>query len=293
MSWNAIIILKNGQEVKGIEVGEFGSPGELGPYLLHFYNNLERVQALIDLGDIYVINKHIPGKEFIEKINKDVSVMRYDQDLKRWITTYIDYAFAGKEMIQVYTSWDMHKQTHIASLKEAITYKPESLYVYDVSKHQLYMDIVQGDGWLYGMGGGSKVQRFVPLEDFLKETDLYRNKKELLSNKKHMRGLLNFVRKEIRSKQTKINRNVTPRMIVMQANKEFIEGGIQAKLSYTTKDIGQTPGKAVFIRTSNGKPISKSCVPSELIKELRTKGLSRAYKIVKEYERQNSLTDSV
>lgn len=287
MNTNAAILLKQGQMVKGIEVGNNGEPEHIGPYLLKVYNTVERIQALISLGDIQEIGINMPDNAFVRKLNQDIKQMQADILLSKRIKDYIKYSFEEKGMVQVYTAWDKHEQKKFNSLEDIIIYRPKSIYVYDAFKRE----------WLIGLWRKSRqpnedkeTLRFMRLKDYLSGNPTVGWMIEYTGNKN--RRLLDYVRGQVESK-IKEPKTITPRMIVMQANKEFMERGIQAKLSYTAKDIGQMPRLVVFIRTSNGRPISKSCVPSELIKELRTRGLSRAYKLVKEYERQNSLTDSI
>lgn len=286
MNSNASILLKQGQMLKGIEVGNNGEPEHVGPYLLKVYNTVERVQALISLGDIQEIGMNMPDNAFVKKLNQDIKQMQANILLSKRIKDYIKYSFKERGMVQVYTAWDKHEQREFNSFEDIKTYRPKSIYVYDAFKHE----------WLIGLWRKSRqpnednkeTLRFMNLEDYLSGNPTVG---WMIEHRRENRRLLDYVRGQVESK-IKEPKAITPRMIVVQANKEFMERGIQAKLSYTTKDIGQMPRLVVFIRTSNGRPISKSCVPSELIKELRTRGLSRAYKLAKEYERQNSLIDS-
>ena len=290
MSWNAIIILKNGQEVKGIEVRDNGEPGYTGNFLIHFYNTVDRIKALIALGDIQEIDRNIPNKRFIEKLNQDIKQMKTDPVLMDKITDYVEYYFEEKDTIKVYTCDYKHTPVKITSLKDAMALRPESLYVFDVTKNRWFIGLgPAGNSWLNEMDGGSKVKRFVPLEEYLKKTEKYESRESMLDTKEWKQKMATYLApfrqrlKMLSGKGTIQAKVVTPRMIVMQANKEFMEAGIQAKLSYTTRAIGQAQGKAVFIRTSNGKRTGEGYMPLDMVRDL-----PKASQLAREYERQNT-----
>lgn len=268
MSWNAAIILKNGQEAKGIEVGDGGSPRETGNYLIHFYNTVDRIKALIALGDIYMMGMNIPSKRFIEKLNQDIAQMKTDPVLMDKTTDYAYNIFEEKGAVHLYTCDYNHTPVKLTSLKDAMALRPESLYVFDVTKNKWFIGLgPAGNSWLNEMNGGSKVQRLVPLEEYLKKVESYKSKEDMMDTKEWQQKMATYLApfrqrlKMLSGKGTTQAKTVTPRMIVMQANKEFMEAGIQAKLAYTTKNIGQAPGKAVFIRTSNGKRTGEGYMP--------------------------------
>lgn len=75
MSDHAAILLKQGKSVTGIEA-EYRDFIALGYRLYYFYSSTDRIKALIDLGDIKDIDINIPDKEFIRKINQDISTLR-------------------------------------------------------------------------------------------------------------------------------------------------------------------------------------------------------------------------
>lgn len=290
MSWNAAIILKDGQVAKGIEVGDDGEPSYTGNYLLHFYNTVDRIKALIDLGDIYMMGTNIPSKRFIEKLNQDIKQMKADPVLMDKTTDYAYNIFEEKGVVHLYTCDYKHTPVKITSLKDAMALRPESIYVFDVTKNKWFIGLgPTGNSWLNEMGGGSKVKRFVPLEEYLKEVESYKSKEDMLDTKEWQQKMATYLApfrqrlKMLSGKGTIQAKVVTPRMIVMQANKEFMERGIQAKLSYTTQNIGQAPGKAVFIRISNGKRTGEGFMPLDMVRNL-----PKASQLAREYERQNT-----
>lgn len=290
MSWNAAIILKDGQVAKGIEVGEGGSPRETGNYLLHFYNTVDRIKALIDLGDIYMMGINIPSKRFIEKLNRDIKQMKADPVLMDKTTEYADYCFEEQDTIHVYTCDYKHTPVKLTSLQDVMALRPESLYVFDIAKNRWFVGLgPEGNSWLNDMVGGSEIKKLVPLEEHLKKTEKYESKESMMDTKEWQQKMATYLApfrqrlKMLSGKGTIQAKVVTPRMIVMQANKEFMEAGIQAKLSYTTKNIGQAPGKAVFIRTSNGKRTGEGYMPLDMVRDL-----PKASQLAREYERQNT-----
>ena len=290
MSWNAAIILKDGQVAKGIEVGEGGSPRETGNYLLHFYNTVDRIKALIDLGDIYMMGINIPSKRFIEKLNRDIKQMKADPVLMDKTTEYADYCFEEQDTIHVYTCDYKHTPVKLTSLQDVMALRPESLYVFDIAKNRWFVGLgPEGNSWLNDMVGGSEIKKLVPLEEHLKKTEKYESKESMMDTKEWHQKMATYLApfrqrlKMLSGKGTIQAKVVTPRMIVMQANKEFMEAGIQAKLSYTTKNIGQAPGKAVFIRTSNGKRTGEGYMPLDMVRDL-----PKASQLAREYERQNT-----
>lgn len=291
MSWNAAIILKDGQVAKGIEVGEGGSPTETGNYLLHFYNTVDRIKALIDLGDIYMMGTNIPSKGFIKKLNQDIKQMKTDPVLMDKTTEYADYCFEEQDTIHVYTCDCKHTPVKLTSLKDVMALRPESLYVFDISKNRWFVGLgPEGNSWLNDMVGGSEIKKLVPLEEYLKKTEKYESKESMMDTKDWKQEMASYLApfrqrlKMLSGKGTTQAKAVTPRMIVMQANKEFMEAGIQAKLSYTTKPVGQRPDMIAFIRTE-GKVIGKSSTPHELLMDLwQRDGMSKAYTLATLYE---------
>ena len=99
MNSNAAILLKQGQMLKGIEVGNNGEPEHIGPYLLKVYNTVERIQALISLGDIQEIGINMPDNAFVRKLNQDIKQMQADILLSKRIKDYIKYSFEERGMV--------------------------------------------------------------------------------------------------------------------------------------------------------------------------------------------------
>ena len=292
MSWNAAIILKNGKEAKGIEVGEGGAPRETGNYLIHFYNTVDRVKALIDLGDIYMMGMNIPSKRFIEKLNQDIKKMQDSLVLIDEMAEYADYCFEEKDTIHVYTCDCKHTPVKITSLEDVMALRPESIYVFDVAKNKWFVGLgPEGNSWLNDMVGGSEIKKLVPLEEYLKKTKKYKSKKSMINTKEWQQKMTECLipyREMVNTlggNGTTWAKVVTPRMIVMQANKEFMEAGIQAKLSYTAKPVGQKPNLIAFIRT--GEAAGKSSTPHELLVDLWQKyRMSKAYTLAVLYEKE-------
>ena len=294
MSAHAAIILKNGREVIGIEA-EYRDFTALGYRLYYFYNTIDRVKKLLALGDIKDIDINIPDKEFIGKINQDISTLRRKGIPLRLISNYAYYSFNTANMVWVYTDLNEHMQSHIDSLESAKKTKPAFIYLFDESKGSWFISNRILCSWYKEVTNAARGRSFIPLEAALKRFNYFDTTKESIldgcrecrrDGQEHLKNIREKIQEILDSGpevQPKTRKTVTPRMIVVQANKYFMEAGIQAKLTYTTKNIGQAPGKAVFIRTSNGKRTSEGYMPLDMVRNL-----PKASQLAREYERQNS-----